>query len=347
MDLGLDGKVALVTGSYRGTGAGIARVLAAEGATVLVHGLEPGQADATVQTITDAGHRCRPVVGDLRTEAGTATLVAGVRDAAATVDIVVNNYGIAEGSDWESSDTASWHHSYDLNVVTAVRVTQAFLPDLRTAGWGRIVFVSTVGATRPGDRIPEYYAAKGALPAMAVSLAKHLAGTGITVNCVSPGIIATPEIVERYVAIGRDEGARVVCGGGRPDGLPGWYVEPTLFADVDNSMSVAREEIFGPVVCVIPYEDVDDAVRIANDSELGLAGGVFAEDEARALAVARRLRTGHVGINTLGMDWVLPFGGFKRSGVGRELGREGLATFQELQCIGLREGSPLGDSGAR
>ena len=153
--------------------------------------------------------------------------------------------------------------------------------------------------------------------------------------------------VERYVAIGRDEGARVVCGGGRPDGLPGWYVEPTLFADVDNSMSVAREEIFGPVVCVIPYEDEDDAVRIANDSELGLAGGVFADDEARALAVARRLRTGHVGINTLGMDWVLPFGGFKRSGVGRELGREGLATFQELQCIGLREGSPLGDSGAR
>ena len=206
MDLGLDGKVALVTGSYRGTGAGIARVLAAEGATVLVHGLEPGQADGTVQAITDAGHRCRPVVGDLRTEAGTATLVAAVRDATGTVDIVVNNYGIAEGSDWESSDTASWHDSYDTNVVTAVRVTQAFLPDLRAAGWGRVVFVSTVGATRPGDRIPEYYAAKGALPSMAVSLAKHLAGTGITVNCVSPGIIATPEIVERFTEQARRDG---------------------------------------------------------------------------------------------------------------------------------------------
>jgi len=206
MDLGLDGKVALVTGSYRGTGAGIARVLAAEGATVLVHGLEPGQADGTVQTITDAGHRCRPVVGDLRTEAGTATLVAGVREGTGTVDIVVNNYGIAEGSDWESSDTASWHDSYDTNVVTAVRVTQAFLPDLRTAGWGRIVFVSTVGATRPGDRIPEYYAAKGALPSISVSLAKHLAGTGITVNCVSPGIIATPEIVERFTEQARRAG---------------------------------------------------------------------------------------------------------------------------------------------
>src|SRR6478736_5453553 len=206
MDLGLDGKVALVTGSYRGTGAGIARVLAAEGATVLVHGLEPGQADGTVQTIADAGHRCRPVVGDLRTEAGTATLVAAVRDATGTVDIVVNNYGIAEGSDWESSDTESWHGSYDTNVVSAVRVTQAFLPDMRAAGWGRVVFVSTVGATRPGDRIPEYYAAKGALPSVAVGLAKHLAGTGITVNCVSPGIIATPEVVERFTERARRDG---------------------------------------------------------------------------------------------------------------------------------------------
>jgi aldehyde dehydrogenase (NAD+) len=158
------------------------------------------------------------------------------------------------------------------------------------------------------------------------------------------GPLITPaqrERVERYVTLGRDAGARLVCGGGRPDGLPGWFVEPALFADVDNSMRVAREEIFGPVVCVIPYDDEDDAVRIANDSDLGLAGGVFSDDEARALAVARRLRTGHVGINTLGMDWVLPFGGFKQSGVGRELGREGLTTFREIQTIGLREGSPL------
>jgi aldehyde dehydrogenase (NAD+) len=157
---------------------------------------------------------------------------------------------------------------------------------------------------------------------------------------------AQRERVEGYVALGKDEGARIVCGGGRPEGLPegmnGWFVEPTLFAHVDNSMRVAREEIFGPVVAVIPYETVDEAIAITNDSDLGLAGAVFATDERRAFDVACRLRTGHVGINTLGMDWVLPFGGFKQSGVGRELGREGLATFQELQCIGLREGSPLG-----
>ena len=206
MDLGLEGKVALVTGSFRGTGAGIARVLAAEGATVLVHGLQPAQAEGTLRAITEALGRGRAVVGDVRTEHGTAALVADVRNAVDGVDIVINNYGVAEGSDWDSSDTESWHGSYDTNVVSAVRVTQAFLPDMRTAGWGRVVFVSTVGATRPGDRIPEYYAAKGALPSIAVSLAKHLAGTGITVNCVSPGVIATAEVIERFTERARREG---------------------------------------------------------------------------------------------------------------------------------------------
>jgi len=142
--------------------------------------------------------------------------------------------------------------------------------------------------------------------------------------------------VEGYIDIGVREGAKVALGGGRPSGLDaGFYVEPTVLRDVDNSMRVARDEIFGPVVVVIPYEDVDDAVAIANDSPLGLAGGVFADDQDAALAVARRLRTGHVGINTLGMDWVLPFGGFKQSGVGRELGTEGLEEYLELQCFGF------------
>jgi 3-oxoacyl-[acyl-carrier protein] reductase len=206
VDLGLDGKVALVTGSYRGTGAGIARVLAAEGATVLVHGFEPGQADGTIGEISASNGHSHAVVGDLRTERGTADLIADVRAVVDRVDIVVNNYGVPDGSDWELSDSASWHGSYDTNVVSAVRVTQAFLPAMRSAGWGRVVFVATVGVTRPGDRIPEYYAAKGALPSIAVSLAKHVAGTGITVNCVSPGVIATAEVVERFTERARTQG---------------------------------------------------------------------------------------------------------------------------------------------
>jgi 3-oxoacyl-[acyl-carrier protein] reductase len=206
MNLGLDDKVALVTGAYRGTGAGIARVLAAEGVTVLVHGHEPGQPDATVASIADAGGRGYAVVGDVRTEEGTASVVGAVRDAVDRVDIVINNFGMPDGSDWESSDTESWHGSYETNVVSAVRITQAFLPDMRATNWGRIVFLATVGATRPGDGIPEYYAAKGALPSVAVSLAKHLAGTGITVNCVSPGIIATPEVLERFTERARRDG---------------------------------------------------------------------------------------------------------------------------------------------
>jgi len=206
MDLGLAGRVALVTGSYRGTGAGIANVLAAEGATVLVHGFEAGQADATAGAIADANGRCHEVVGDIRSEDGTAALEADVRRVVDRVDIVVNNYGVPEGTDWDTSDRLTWHGSYDANVVSAIRVTQAFLPDMRSARWGRVVFVSTVGATRPGDRIPEYYAAKGALPSITVSLAKHLAGTGVTVNCVSPGIIATAEVVERFTERARREG---------------------------------------------------------------------------------------------------------------------------------------------
>ena len=198
MDLGLKGRVALVTGSWRGTGAGIARVLATEGATVLVHGLDAGTCDETLRAIRSSGGTAHEVVGDIRTDEGTKELRSAVDRVVDRVDIVVNNYGVAEGSDWSTSDSTSWHSSYDINVVSAIRVANEFVDGMRSNGWGRIVFVSTVGATRPGERIPEYYAAKGALPSVTVSLAKHLATTGITVNCVSPGIIATPEMVELF-----------------------------------------------------------------------------------------------------------------------------------------------------
>ena len=143
------------------------------------------------------------------------------------------------------------------------------------------------------------------------------------------------ERVEKYIALGQEEGARVIVGGnGRPAGFDkGWYVQPTVFADVDNSMRIAQEEIFGPVLAVIPFDDVDDAVRIANDSEFGLAGSVWTGDAALGLDIARRVRTGTYGVNQYTMDFVAPFGGFKASGVGREFGREGLDHYLELKTI--------------
>ncbi|WP_395694027.1 aldehyde dehydrogenase [Nocardioides sp.] len=143
------------------------------------------------------------------------------------------------------------------------------------------------------------------------------------------------ERVEKYIALGQEEGARVVVGGnGMPDGLSsGWYVRPTVFADVDNGMRIAQEEIFGPVLSVIPYDDVEDAIRIANDSDYGLAGTVWTGDAESGLEVARRVRAGTYGVNTYTMDFAAPFGGYKSSGIGREFGPEGLAHYTELKSI--------------
>ncbi|MEU3341769.1 aldehyde dehydrogenase [Streptomyces sp. NPDC006668] len=143
------------------------------------------------------------------------------------------------------------------------------------------------------------------------------------------------ERVRAYIRLGIEEGARLVTGGPHvPDGLEkGNYVTPTVFADVDNSMRIAQEEIFGPVLVVIAYDDEDDAVRIANDSEYGLSGGVWSADEEHALAVARRLRTGTVTVNGASIGFDGPFGGFKASGVGREYGAVGLGTYTEYKTI--------------
>ncbi len=148
--------------------------------------------------------------------------------------------------------------------------------------------------------------------------------------------------VEDYIRIGAEEGATVKVGGGRPAHLDrGWYVEPTLFADATNDMRVAREEIFGPVVVVIAHDGVDDAIAIANDSPFGLSGTVWTEDEDAALAVARRVRTGTIALNTYTVDPDTPFGGYKESGIGREMGREGLDGYVELKSIAV-SGPSLG-----
>lgn len=141
--------------------------------------------------------------------------------------------------------------------------------------------------------------------------------------------------VRDYIRLGIEEGARLVTGGPQiPEGLEkGNYVTPTVFADVDNSMRIAREEIFGPVLVVIAYDDEDDAVRIANDSDYGLSGGVWSADEERAVAVARRVRTGTMTVNGASIAFDGPFGGFKASGIGREYGAVGLGTYTEYKTI--------------
>ncbi|MBH0121445.1 aldehyde dehydrogenase [Rhodococcus sp. NPDC003382] len=140
--------------------------------------------------------------------------------------------------------------------------------------------------------------------------------------------------VEGYIEQGKKEGARLVLGGGRPAGIEtGYYVEPTVFADVDNSMTIAREEIFGPVLSILPYDSVDEAIKIANDSDYGLAGSVYTTDIEKGLEVAAQVRTGTYGINWYAFDPGSPFGGYKNSGIGRENGPEGIEAFCELKSV--------------
>lgn len=144
------------------------------------------------------------------------------------------------------------------------------------------------------------------------------------------------EVVEGYIDIGRTQGAKVVIGGGRPSGLDrGWYVEPTIFSGVRPDDRIAQEEIFGPVLSVISFDDTDEAVEIANNSEYGLNGAVFTGDVEQGLAVAGRIRTGTVEINGSPAGLHAPMGGFKNSGIGRELGPEGLDSYTETRSIGL------------
>ena len=160
-------------------------------------------------------------------------------------------------------------------------------------------------------------------------------------DALDPGTLIGPLVAERqrdrvegYIAKGISDGARLVTGGGRPAGLDrGWFVEPTIFADVDNKSTIAQEEIFGPVLSIIEYTDEDDAIRLANESEYGLGGSVWTTDPARARHVIRRVRTGTMGINGYLPDPAGPWGGVKSSGLGRELGPGAIAAYQNLKTV--------------
>jgi aldehyde dehydrogenase (NAD+) len=171
----------------------------------------------------------------------------------------------------------------------------------------------------------------------------HLAGSLTVGDSLDPETQVGPLVsarqrdrVEAYIAKGIEEGARVVVGGGRPPHQKtGWFVEPTVFANVDNSHTIAREEIFGPVITITPYDGVDDAVRLANDSEYGLAGSIWTTDSERGLAVARRIMTGSVGINHYQADVHSPTTMIKSSGLGVKFAPEALSSYQRYQSVYL------------
>jgi acyl-CoA reductase-like NAD-dependent aldehyde dehydrogenase len=146
---------------------------------------------------------------------------------------------------------------------------------------------------------------------------------------------AQQQRVRDYINKGIDEGARIVTGGVTPpEGLErGYYITPTIFSDVRNDMTIAQEEIFGPVLSIIPYDTEEEAIAIANDSNYGLAGGVWASTDEKAFEVARKIRTGQVSINGGGFNVIAPFGGYRQSGIGRELGKYGFEEFLEVKAI--------------
>lgn len=206
MDLGLTGKRALVTGANRGTGSVIARVLAREGATVLVHGNTDADQTRIAQEIRDKGGRAHAVTGDLTTDDGGSRVVTEVTALVGGVDVLVNNFGQASGGKWETAEPADWIAAYQVNTLSAVRTIRPFMGGMRDRGFGRIIQIATVGTTRPNARMPQYYAAKAALANLTVSLAKELFGTGVTVNTVSPGLIHTPETEAMLRHLGQKRG---------------------------------------------------------------------------------------------------------------------------------------------
>ncbi|MHB1210119.1 MAG: aldehyde dehydrogenase family protein [Acidimicrobiales bacterium] len=173
---------------------------------------------------------------------------------------------------------------------------------------------------------------------LAVAAASGLQpGDPITGSSLLGPLVSAAQLqrVREYINKGVDEGARIICGGATPpEGLEhGYYVQPTIFSDVRNDMTIAQEEIFGPVLSIIPYDTEEEAIAIANDSKYGLAGGVWAETDEKAFEVARKIRTGQVEINGGSFNVIAPFGGYKQSGIGRELGQYGFEEFLEVKAI--------------
>jgi NAD(P)-dependent dehydrogenase (short-subunit alcohol dehydrogenase family) len=198
MNLKLVGKRALVTGASAGIGAAIAEVLAREGARVVVHGRDAARTNAVVQRVVSTGGQAMPITGDLSTDDGAAAIYSEAMEAFGGIDILINNAGAYEARPWFETTPATWRMFFETDVLSAVRLVLAAVPDMKKAGWGRIINVATGMATTPQAVMADYAAAKAAMVNSTVSLAKALAGTGVTANTVSPGVIQT-EGVERVL----------------------------------------------------------------------------------------------------------------------------------------------------
>lgn len=261
MQLTFNNKTVLVTGSDRNTGSIIADRLARSGATVVVHS---NHSDGSAGTAAQALKCDFSVEGDIATEAGCEAVFAQLQAQELQVDILVNNYGTATFAKWDTASTADWLDMYQKNVLSTARLVQGIVPGMKAENWGRIVNLGTIGSHRPGKIMPHYYAAKGALANLGVSLAQELAGTGITVNTVSPGLIRTPELEAGYRARAQKKG---------------WGDD---WADIERH--IVAEDFPNPVGRLATREEVADLILFLCSDHAGFINGQNIRVDGGAIA---------------------------------------------------------------
>ncbi|MGI4840253.1 MAG: SDR family NAD(P)-dependent oxidoreductase [Janthinobacterium lividum] len=245
MDLNLTGKTALVTGSSKGIGEAIVKKLAAEKAIVVVHGRDRTQAQRVANEILELGGIAYVVLGDLTLEDEVQQLVAAAQEFAGSVDILVNNAGGSGGvkQTWTDTNPATWALAYDRNVLATLRVSTRLLPKMREARWGRVINISSLAATMPPANNPDYSACKAAINAMTASMAKAVAGDGVTVNAVSPGTIHSATLDAHFREVAEERG---LCGKDAPWEEVERHVLP-IFAQVPVGRVGRLEEISAAV----------------------------------------------------------------------------------------------------